>query len=283
VSLPRVLQGDAARRLRNGVLLGAVVLTWLAAPVRDGLSDAGRVPARPLPATEGTAPAARWVSPIDSREMVWIPAGRFRMGSPSSEHGHMQSEGAHMVTVERGFWLDRATVSNAAFHRFIHEQVQWGKRGISRGYADEGYLSTWDGDDFPPGAGDQPVTRISYYAARAYAKWAGKRLPDEAEWEYACRAGTETAYWWGGEYGAKPGDDNPLGLRAMGNPVGEWTGSLFRPYPFLGDDGRDDQEATDIRAVRGSDLYFPRLHRSAARYAADPRSTSATVGFRCAL
>src|SRR5262245_3445485 len=61
----------------------------------------------------GAFPGDRMISPVDQREMVWIPAGRFQMGSPSRESGHLSIEPSHTVTIASGFWMDRDKVTNA--------------------------------------------------------------------------------------------------------------------------------------------------------------------------
>jgi formylglycine-generating enzyme required for sulfatase activity len=220
------------------------------------------------------------------------------MGSPAGEPGHEPDETPDQnVVVKTGFWLDAQEVTNEAFYRFVVARPEWSKNSIRRQYADENYLRHWPGERFQPGDEQKPVTYVSWHAADAYAKWADKRLPTEGEWEYAARAGSRQAYWWGPTFDAarannsgsvwpvgSPATANALGLFDMIGNVWEWTSSVYRPYPYRADDGREAPAGMGDRVYRGG-AYVNRnalLLRVANRASADPRTTSASVGFRCA-
>ena len=275
-----------------GIDFGQADISALEARVRQIGAPATVVAALFPP--DGAAGGATWVSPMDQRRMILLSRGHFQMGSPLTEAGRDADEGAHEAAIEAGFWMDVTEVTNAAFRRFVLSRPEWQKGAVRPDVADANYLKSWDGNNVPPGAENQPVVSISWHAARAYAAWAGKRLPSEAEWEYAARAGTATAYWWGDAFDERrlrsssdPIDDgekrrtNAWGITDVTGGVWEWTASLFRPYPFAAD-GRDDARAAGRRAIRGgastSGAVFLRL---ANRNSADPASTSETVGFRC--
>ena len=228
--------------------------------------------------------------------MVWIPGGRFAMGAVGGLA--LADEGpVHEVEVG-GFWMDATEVTVGAFREFVEatgyrttaEEVfelagSAGSLVFRRPEPPVQELSWWewrpgaswrdpDGDPAtPPPADDHPVTQVSWYDARAYARWAGKRLPTEAEWEYAARgAGAGLAWVWGDEchppggpaantwQGAFPLEDraedgfhgvapvasfapSPLGLYDLAGNVWEWCADWYRPdwYAFPEASGRDPQ------------------------------------------
>lgn len=114
-------------------------------------------------------------------DMVLIPGGEFDMGS---ELGDDDEEPVHKVSV-KPFYIDKHEVTNRMFKEFINANPQWRKDRISIKYHDGDYLKHWKGDTYSYSLADHPVVYVSWYAADAYAKWRGKRLPTEAEWEKA--------------------------------------------------------------------------------------------------
>jgi formylglycine-generating enzyme required for sulfatase activity len=261
----------------------------------DRLRRAGASPTIVGMLAGSPAPAAgtRWTSPIDGTAMVWIPPGSFRMGSPATESGRIDDERAHDVRIGRGFWMDAGEVSNAAFRRFILANPSWRKDQIARGLHDGNYLQDWRGNDFPTGKGEVPVVWVSWHAALAYARWAGKRLPTEAEWEYAARSGTQSAYWWGDAFDEKrvARRDAPTAPAAAGSPWGlvgmlggvwEWTSTVYAAYPYQAEDGREDPAPGSARVKRGgSSGSGARFLRAAQRSRELPELTSDVLGFRC--
>lgn len=237
---------------------------------------------------------ATWTSPFDRRAMVAVPAGAFRMGSDAAEANRDADEDAHDVKVG-AFWVDVDEVTNEAYRRFVISRPEWQKGFISPAFHDGNYLKDWTGSNFPAGRGNMPVAWVSWHAARAYAAWAGKRLPTEVEWEYAARAGSTTRFWWGADFDASrvitdpsappPQEQraNAWGIRDTTGSVWEWTATLFRPYPYSVAEAKEDVNARGPRATRGgSRANGQNFLRVANRSMEEPIVTSDLIGFRCA-
>jgi formylglycine-generating enzyme len=273
----KIRDGDWVRRLRE---LGAPkeLVELLTPPARASAGDS-------------------WTSPADRREMRWIPAGSFAIGSNVEEPGRDPDEDVVTVTVERGFWLEATEVTNTAYQRFVLAHPEWQKASVARDKHDGNYLLDWTGNEFPAGRADFPVTWVSAFAAQAYAASVGKRLPTEAEWEYACRAGTTTTRWWGNAFNPRyvsPGNTpaavtgngrrNPWGLADMLGNVWEWTATTYGPYRPSTTTAATPDRLTETRVLRGGAAgNGPDFVRSANRNQLRPQTTNALVGFRCAL
>lgn len=115
--------------------------------------------------------------------MVLIPAGTYHPFSVGPRDARERPVAA--------FYLDEYPVTNAQFRAFVEANPRWRRSQVSRLFADASYLENWAGDLTPgPSApADSPVVHVSWFAARAYARWAGKRLPSTAEWELAAAVG----------------------------------------------------------------------------------------------
>ncbi len=138
-----------------------------------------------------SAPAAPASAPAG---MVLIPAGEFQMGSDDAGNNEQP---VHTVHVD-AFYMDTHEVTNAEYKTFVLANPEWQKGRISAVFHRDKYLKRWNGNNYPEGKGDHPVTFVPWYAAMAYAAWVGKRLPTEAEWEKAARGGEAgRKYPWG--------------------------------------------------------------------------------------
>ena len=131
------------------------------------------------------------------RPMVLIPAGEFTMGSDDADPDVWIYAGpAHKVSVD-AFYMDTHEVTNADYKKFVDANPEWQKDNVPEILF---YLEHWKGNTYPLWKGDHPVTNVTWHAAMAYAAWAGKRLPTEAEWEKAARGGLiDKKYPWGNE------------------------------------------------------------------------------------
>jgi uncharacterized protein (TIGR02996 family) len=216
---------------------------------------------------------------------VLVPPGHFWMGSPHTEIGRYSDEGpVHRVTLTHGFWFGETLVT----------QAQWesvARRNPSR------FVAL-----------DQPVECVSWHDCRSFCRLLGERhggifrLPSEAEWEYACRAGTTTRFHGGAsdpdlarvgwyhnntEYGTKPvglKEPNAWGLLDIHGNVREWCLDVERDYSGI--DLVDPVVEADSgnRILRGGSWYnSPEMCRSAFRFAVEPSSSSYGYGCRVVL
>ncbi len=225
--------------------------------------------------------------------MVVIPSGAYTMGD-RNRRGDDNELPAHKVTIRHPFALSQHEVTFSDYDLFA---LDTGRQLPD----DEGW-----------GRGTRPVINISWNDANAYADWLRRktglayRLPTEAEWEYAARAKTASAFWWGNDKGLNKAacDDcgspfdgnqsaptgsfkaNPFGLYDMNGNVYEWVSDCYnenyREAPADGSSWNVGQ--CNYRVMRGGSWYdISRLIRSASRYRHPPNSSRNSWGFRLAL
>jgi eukaryotic-like serine/threonine-protein kinase len=249
----------------------------------------------PLARSDPLLPTARELPariswPIDGKEMVLVPAGPFILGAARAYR--TQDQPAHEVTLPT-FYLDRTPVTVAEYLRFAAATGRNPPRLIFPGPRPLDYEQ-------------HPITCVSWHDARAYAAWAGKRLPSEAEWEKAASwdpaAGTKRRYPWGDQWDKRmcnmldtgightspvgifsPYGDSPYGAADMAGNVFEWTASLAWNYPYQLGDGRDDLERYGTRVRRGGAYTSEELFmRTTTRQLNPPDGVFVADGFRCA-
>lgn len=253
-----------------------------------------------IPATEPatTAPAG----------MVLIPSGRFDFkvrgvsvaggnepgvdvqypweDSPRRYHDH--------VLAIKSFYIDRYPITNAQFKAFL-DATHYHPRD------DHNFLRDWKNGSYPAGWGQKPVTWVSLEDARAYAHWAGKRLPDEWEWQYAAQGTDGRIYPWGNQWNpsavpdpdkghelrgpddvhAHPSGSSPFGVMDMDGNVWQWTSAFEDPHTRTA-----ILRGGSYYQPQGSMWYFPQAYRldEHGKYLlmAPSLDRSGAIGFRCA-
>jgi len=220
----------------------------------------------------------------DGKAMRLIPAGNFIMGT---DHGPEDERPQHQVPLP-AYWMDVQPVTNAEYAQFVQAT---GRKAPPH----------WPDGEYPPEKMDHPVVNVSWEDAQAYARWAGKRLPTEAEWEKAARGTDGRAWPWGPTFhpsrcnsresgsgdtspvgSHSPQGDSPYGLADMAGNVWEWTADLYRPYP--GSTYACASYAEPNRVLRGGSWSYGRDYaRCAARTCDYPDFIFASYGFRCVI
>jgi len=235
--------------------------------------------------------------------MITIPAGPFIMGNNS---GPEDERPAHTVELS-SFTIDRTTVTNAQFAVFLAAVGPESPEG--RGYYDvddEDARIHWDEGGWLPDQGfaDHPVMEVSWFGARSYCGWAGKRLPTEAEWEKAARGTDGRKFPWGNsppdsskaqfeaEYNESapvdrfPEGASPYGVLDLSGNAWEWVSSIYLPYPYDPSDGREDLRAGPVRGTRGGGHDSPPEELTTTHRGEDLsrnyRGGHHNIGFRCA-
>lgn len=229
----------------------------------------------PRPAVEGLA------------GMVLVPAGEFFMGS---DEGAASEKPVHVVYLE-AYYIDVYEVTNAQYRQFEE----------ATGYRSEGY---WK-NEYRPGREDYPVVNVTWNDANAYARWAGKRLPTEAEWEKAARgAGANKLTWpWGKVFTIRHANSmeesighplpvgsfelgkSPYQLFDMSGNVAEWCADWFDQdaYKKSATSNPKGPGSGKERVVRGGSFIHDKgMVRATARLGMSPKSFLSNVGFRCA-
>lgn len=218
-------------------------------------------------------------------DMILIPAGEFIMGSDEKA-----AVGGALAAPQRpvdlpAYWIDAYEVTNGQWIRFLTES----------GFQEEGDWRRF----YSIGKEDFPVTNVTWDDAKAYAEWAGKRLPTEAEWEKAARGTDGRNYPWGDSWDPSKSNCNEAGIRntvevgryrfdvspfgvydMMGN-VQEWTGEMLRPYP-ASPARNDDVFRQPYVAVRGGSYAMKGGSMKIWTRSGYFAKSQYGIGFRCA-
>ncbi len=238
----------------------------------------------------------------DNASMVFIAAGPFTMGS---NNGLLNERPEHTVTLD-AYYIDTYEVTLSLYRKFLEEEQHESP-------------PTWD-DEAAMTVGDRPAIGMRWESADAYCRWAGKRLPTEAEWEKAARGTDRRRYPWGNmqpfidianydrgmwvneavtlapvtsglegmsvRHGLKGGGKSPFGVFHMAGNVAEWVADwyerdYYRTSPGKNPPGPPTGEKRVLRGGSWADV--PSALRVTARFSAEPDFEDRTMGFRCAM
>ncbi len=236
---------------------------------------------------------------FDGVEMALVPPGCFMMGSTDAQVQDVINQALkkgwpsadarkyffaekprHKVCFTEPFWIDRTEVTQAQFQKFGGKAAK--SPGIRRA--------------------NRPVDRVTWFEARDFCDKRDARLPSEAEWEYAARGPDGLVFPWGNTFdqdkvigndkiaaiadvGSKPKGASWVGALDMSGNLIEWTNSIYKPYPYDADDGRESSSDRKSYRVRrgGAAGNFPLNLRAADRIGLTPDFIMTEwVGFRCA-
>ena len=291
VRVASALQKAADRRLADGDRVGAAECLRLSLLYDPEDQEAVASRQQLMPQAGRTRIWSR-----DGKLMAYVPEGTFRRGrNPADSQATHSEEPVTTVTVAP-FWIDRTEVTNAEYRRCVQAGACTPPERTQRYELEE--------------AASEPVLWVSWFQASRYARWAGKRLPSEAEWEYAARSGAVTRFPWGdlwedgraNLHGVRGRDvwrgpapvasfaPNSWGLFDMIGNAWEWVADAYhdsyhgapvhsRPWTQLsGADGEAD------RVMRGGSFedFSPRA-RVSTRDHHEPGSSDRSIGFRCVV
>ena len=230
------------------------------------------------PTTDSGPTGGGPTGPTNIAGMVLIPGGTFNMG----RNGGTPYEGpAHEVTI-KPFYIDKTEVTNEQYAECVRQRHC-------------ALPSHWVNGTYPVGEATFPVVKISWFDAKTYAEFKGKRLPTEEEWEFAARGKENYLYPYGNEWqkqfsnakednfgkprgvGSYPDGASPWGVLDMAGNVAEWTATDYKPYP-----GSTAKPADGTKVVRGGAFNAPAKEQTATdRFYYRPTTTEDYIGFRC--
>jgi formylglycine-generating enzyme required for sulfatase activity len=208
---------------------------------------------------------------FDGVEMALVPDGCFDMGS---NDGEADEQPVHQQCFNQPFWIDRTEVTN----------LQYGSSGEFSGAY-------------------RPRESVNWFEARDFCLSRGARLPTEREWEYAASGPDDLIYPWGNKFvpqivvyrrnsddhtanvGSQPQGTSWVGALDLSGNVSEWVSTIYQPYPYNLDDGREvNGDITDVRRVLrgGAWNYDGSVVRAANRAGGSPIDRDHSLGFRCA-
>lgn len=229
------------------------------------------------------ASTEKMVNPKDGSILLRVPAGDFIMGSAQ---GASDERPPHKVSTS-AFWISSTPVTNRQYRHFLKTTH---------------YPRYPNWEEFAKIYGeDAPAVCLNWHDAAIYSRWAGLRLPTEAEWEKAARGTDERLYPWGNNWdpsrliyndnsnhrahqvGSCPNGASPYGCLDMAGNVWQWCSSKGFSYPYSASDGREDPAGQETRIARGGSFWSrPEYCNTARRLKLPPYDRSICLGFRCA-
>ncbi len=248
------------------------------------------LPPTPMPAPPPPTPTPRPTSPAQAgvnTPMVAIPAGTFVMGSDA---GNDDAKPPHQVQVA-AFEIDQFEATNADFQTFV-DATGYETDAEKNGSSDNWYT-------YFTNRANHPVVKVTWNDANAFCRWAGKRLPTEAEWEYAARGTDGRAFPWGTAFnpaaanlkaaglrgtaavGSFPAGASPFGVQDMAGNVAEWTATVPEPYPGSSSESR--LFGSNLYVLRGGGWFSSEGQaKTFYRNSNVPAAANDDLGFRCA-
>ena len=233
--------------------------------------------------------------------MVWCPPGKFMMGSPVTEKDRQPNETQHEVVLTKGFWLGKYEVTQRQWRAIMERNPsQFPQKDVVRWKLWKWQIPIWR-QDFLVNRWSLPVEAVSWGDCQEFCRKAGSgfRLPTDAEWEYACRAGSTGPYagtgildemgWYVGNSGGKTHpvgrkQTNAWGLYDMHGNVWEWCQDWYDDFPASAATDPVGPAAGANRVIRGGSWnYFASDCRSARRNRGGPCFGSSSLGFRVAF
>lgn len=347
---PRPVPSDAVPYQSPAQSLSPRMAETSPSPAPESITQPSAATTTEKPIVRQAAGPAKTITGKDGAPMVLVQAGSFLMGSTKDEvdrvikdcikelgKDQQTCEGwyipelpQHKVSIS-SFYLDQYEVTNRLFARFIEDigyrttaEKEGSAKGLVNGEWKDVAGATWKQPEsgvtvFASNRAEHPVVSVSWEDANAYCRWAGKRLPTEAEFEYATRAGTQTKYWWGnGPPGTRkvaniadeflnekdPGwaimagyndgyertapvgsfKENPFRLFDMTGNVNEWTSDWYGANYYGSSQAKNPKGPSngEYRVLRGGSWdYVPVNVRSANRTRLLPTARIDDIGFRC--
>jgi sulfatase modifying factor 1 len=238
----------------------------------------------------------------DGAPLVLIPSGSYPMGVPTGDRDGGRDEYPRHVIEITDFYLDKYEVTNARYLEFVkatNHRVPQNPKNPTR--------NLWEGIGIPASLADRPVINVDWADADAYCKWAGRRLPREAEWEKAAKGNNDWRFPWGnveptdghlnfnqkwvGEktlmpVGSYEKGKSPYGVYDMAGNVWEWVNDWYdaRYYEKSPDKNPPGPDSGEKKVIRGAGWQneTPTV-RIFTRVDSDPTMRNESTGFRCAM